>query len=146
MPAIDLIRETETSEPGDSGHGVAEKHVYKVRRLLSSPTRSCSDLNPISTLQLPPEAVNMVRFTLPLVALAMAASVAAAPAPGTSGTTFSFSQWVEDIIANPDTALSPDEAIEAAKAAIVTRSAGGLQKRVWCDNTPVRANVRHPSC
>ncbi|KAL2261040.1 hypothetical protein VTK26DRAFT_4776 [Humicola hyalothermophila] len=84
----------------------------------------------------------MVKLALPLAALAMAATVAAAPAPGTSGTTFSFQQWVEDLIANPETALSADEAIEAAKAADVVGSAGGLQKRVWCDNTDIRANGR----
>jgi hypothetical protein len=69
----------------------------------------------------------MVKFALPLTALAMAASVAAAPA-GTSGTTFSFEQWVEDIIANPDTALTPDEAVAAASSVAVVGSAGGLQK------------------
>lgn len=82
----------------------------------------------------------MVKLALPLAALAMAASVAAAPA-ATSGTTFSFEQWVEDIIANPNTALTVDEAIAAAQAADVVGSAGGLQKRVWCDNTDKRANV-----
>ncbi|KXX79407.1 hypothetical protein MMYC01_204064 [Madurella mycetomatis] len=70
----------------------------------------------------------MVKFALPLVALALATSVAAAP-QGTSKTTFSFEQWVEDIIANPDTALTVDEAIAAAQAADVVGSAGGLQKR-----------------
>jgi hypothetical protein len=91
----------------------------------------------------------MVNFALPFVALALAASVAAAPAPaetaGTSGTTFSFASWVEDVIANPDHALSPDEAIEAAQAAEVVGSAGGLQKRTAkCDPDQVwkRASVR----
>ncbi|TDZ58275.1 hypothetical protein CTRI78_v005615 [Colletotrichum trifolii] len=73
----------------------------------------------------------MVKFTTSLVALAMAASVAAAPAP-TSQTTFSFAQWVEDIIANPDTALTPEEAIAAAQTASIVSSAGGLHKRAWC--------------
>lgn len=86
----------------------------------------------------------MVKFALPLAALAIAASVAAAPA-GTSGTTFSFEQWVEDIIANPDTALTPDEAIAAAEEAAVVGSAGGLQKRaVWCDGGWKRAPVCSP--
>ncbi|KAL2125801.1 hypothetical protein VTI74DRAFT_2713 [Chaetomium olivicolor] len=75
----------------------------------------------------------MVKLTLPLAALAMAASVAALPA-ATSGTTFSFAQWVEDIIANPDTALTVDEAIAAANAAGIVGSAGGLQKRANCDH------------
>ncbi|KAG7294522.1 hypothetical protein NEMBOFW57_004597 [Staphylotrichum longicolle] len=64
----------------------------------------------------------MVKLALPLAALAMAASVAAVPAPAetspaVSGTTFSFEAWVEDIIAHPDTALTVDEAIAAAEAA-----------------------------
>ncbi len=86
----------------------------------------------------------MVKFTLPLVALAMtAASVAAAPA-ATSATTFSFEQWVEDIIANPDTALTVDEAIAAARTSEVVGLAGGLQKRLWCDQPWKRAPVCSP--
>jgi len=69
----------------------------------------------------------MVKFALPLVALAMTASMAvAAPAP-TSGTSFSFEKWVEDIITNPETALTVDEAIAASRAAEVVGSAGGLR-------------------
>ncbi|KAF9881682.1 hypothetical protein CkaCkLH20_00828 [Colletotrichum karsti] len=75
----------------------------------------------------------MVKFTTSIIALAMAASVAAAPAP-TSQTTFSFAQWVEDIIANPDTALTPEEAVAAAQSAAVVTSAGGLSKRAWCQD------------
>ncbi|KAH0425178.1 hypothetical protein CcaCcLH18_11112 [Colletotrichum camelliae] len=71
----------------------------------------------------------MVKFTASIVALALA--VTAAPAP-TSQTTFSFAQWVEDIIANPDTALSPEEAVAAANAADIVTSAGGPIKRAWC--------------
>lgn len=85
----------------------------------------------------------MVKFAVPLAALAMAAAVAAAPS-GTSATTFSFEQWVEDIIANPDTALTVDEAMAAANAADVVGSAGGLRKRVRCNQEQVgwkRANV-----
>ncbi|KAH6855511.1 hypothetical protein B0I37DRAFT_442339 [Chaetomium sp. MPI-CAGE-AT-0009] len=78
----------------------------------------------------------MVKFALPLVALAMSASVAAAPA-GTSATTFSFEQWVEDIIAHPDTAMTVDEAVAAAQASDVVGSAGGLQKRVRCDQETI---------
>jgi hypothetical protein len=85
----------------------------------------------------------MVKIALPLAALAMAASVAAAPA-GTSGTTFSFEQWAEDIIANPDTALTVDEAVAAAEEAAVVGSAGGLQKRAWCDGGWPRAPVCSP--
>ncbi|KAK4099169.1 hypothetical protein N658DRAFT_174926 [Parathielavia hyrcaniae] len=71
----------------------------------------------------------MVRTAIPLAALAMVASVAALPA-ATSGTTFSFAQWVEDIIANPDTALTVDEAVAAANVAATVGTAGGLHKRV----------------
>ncbi|KAL2151402.1 hypothetical protein VTH82DRAFT_6500 [Thermothelomyces myriococcoides] len=95
----------------------------------------------------------MVNFALSLVTLAIASasSVAAVPAGGpnaavTSETTFSFSQWVEDIIANPDTAMSVDEAIEAAKAAAVVKRAGGLLARddqVLCEKPGwPRANGR----
>ncbi|CAI0649936.1 unnamed protein product [Colletotrichum noveboracense] len=73
----------------------------------------------------------MVKFTASIVALAMAAAVTAAPAPS-SETTFSFASWVEDIIANPDTALSPEQAVAAANSASVVSSAGGLTKRAWC--------------
>jgi hypothetical protein len=89
----------------------------------------------------------MVKLALPLVALAMATSVAAAPAlveaaPAVSSTTFSFEAWVDDIIANPDTALTVDEALAAAEAAEVVGSAGGLLKRATCGGSGwSRANV-----
>lgn len=90
----------------------------------------------------------MVRIALSLVGLAMAASVAAAPAPSAEAaavarTTFSFEAWVEDIITNPDTALTVDEALAAAEAADVVGSAGGLlSKRATCDPSGwARANV-----
>ncbi|KAJ0335586.1 hypothetical protein COL154_004446 [Colletotrichum chrysophilum] len=75
----------------------------------------------------------MVKFTASMVALALAITTTAAPAP-TSHTTFSFAQWVEDIIANPDTALSPEEAVTAANAADIVTSAGGLTKRAFCQD------------
>jgi hypothetical protein len=90
----------------------------------------------------------MVKTAIPLAAaaaLAMVASVAALPA-ATSPTTFSFAQWVEDIISHPDTALTVDEAIAEAEAASIVGSAGGLQKRVNCDHavgTWTRAPVRN---
>ena len=62
-----------------------------------------------------------------------------------SSTTFSFEAWVEDIIANPDTALTVDEAVAAAEAADVVGSAGGLWKRATCDVSGwSRANVCLP--
>ncbi|KAJ5001183.1 hypothetical protein K4K48_001711 [Colletotrichum sp. SAR 10_66] len=75
----------------------------------------------------------MVKFTASIAALALAVAVAvtAAPAP-VSQTTFSFAEWVEDIIANPETALSPDDAVAAANAAEIVSSSGGLTKRAWC--------------
>ncbi|KAK4149512.1 hypothetical protein C8A00DRAFT_18801 [Chaetomidium leptoderma] len=77
----------------------------------------------------------MVKFALPLVALAMSASVAAAPSEPSKTTGFSFEQWIEDIIANPHTALTVDEAIAAAQAADVVGSTDGLQKRYLQCNT-----------
>ncbi|KAK0666869.1 hypothetical protein QBC41DRAFT_348490 [Cercophora samala] len=74
----------------------------------------------------------MTPLTLHLAALLLfTAPAQAAPTSPTnaSSTVFSWSQWVEDIIANPDTALTPDAAVEAATAAAVAASAGGLQKR-----------------
>ena len=71
----------------------------------------------------------MVNVSLPLLALAMAATAATLPAV-TSATTFSFSQWVEDLIAHPETALSPEEAVAAANAATVVATSAGLIKRV----------------
>ncbi|KAL2137600.1 hypothetical protein VTI28DRAFT_8929 [Corynascus sepedonium] len=61
----------------------------------------------------------------------------------TSKTTFSFAQWVEDLIANPDTALTVDKAIAAAHAADVVGSVGGLQARAPnCDQLWEPANAR----
>ncbi|KAK4643524.1 hypothetical protein QC761_407388 [Podospora bellae-mahoneyi] len=81
-------------------------------------------------------SVTMVNFSLNVTVLALVASVAAAPATAdASSTTFSFARWVEDIIANPDTALSPAEAIAAANATEVVSTAGGLQKRANCQPT-----------
>ena len=114
--------------------------IYKDAQIPA--TSSCCSPNLNSTLHHP---VIMVKLAFSLVALATAASAVAVPA-ATSGTTFSFSQWVEDIIANPDTALTPDEAIAAAKAAAGVGSLGGLEKRAWCDAVGSgRANVCHPS-
>lgn len=81
----------------------------------------------------------MVKFAS-VLALAMAAAVTAAPAPS-SETTFSFVQWVDDIIANPDTALTPEEAVAAANAADVVASAGGLVKRASCPDSMRSAPV-----
>lgn len=80
----------------------------------------------------------MVKLVLPLVALAISTSgVAAAPAEMTSKSTFSFEQWVEDIIVNPDTALTVDQAVAAAHAADVVGSTGGLRARAICDQEQI---------
>lgn len=72
-----------------------------------------------------------------LVALALSALVAAVPT--TSSTTpFSFVQWVEDIIANPDgDHLSPEEAV-AKKAA---EGSHDVVKRANCNQNFARADV-----
>lgn len=90
----------------------------------------------------------MVKLTLPLAVLAMASVVAAAPSQQ-SPKVFSFQAWVEDIIANPNTALTVDEAIAAAQTADVVGSAGGLRRRIDCrDHLPdePRANVSERLC
>ncbi|KAL2147540.1 hypothetical protein VTI28DRAFT_8795 [Corynascus sepedonium] len=80
----------------------------------------------------------MVKLVFPLVALAISTSgVAAAPAERTSKSTFSFEQWVEDIIVNPDTALTVDQAVAAAHAADVVGSTGGLRARAICDQEQI---------
>ncbi|KAL2153599.1 hypothetical protein VTH82DRAFT_4754 [Thermothelomyces myriococcoides] len=63
------------------------------------------------------------------------------PVSTLSSTSFSFEQWVEDIIANPDTAASVEEAVAAAEAAEVVGRAGGLLARddadaVDCNREP----------
>ncbi|KAL2146834.1 hypothetical protein VTI28DRAFT_2315 [Corynascus sepedonium] len=88
----------------------------------------------------------MVKLALSLAALAMSTATLVAAAPSatqTSKTTFSFAEWVEDLIAHPDTALSADEAIAAAHAADVVGSAGGLRARApSCDVSFPSANGR----
>lgn len=73
-----------------------------------------------------------------LAALALAALVAAIPTT-TSTAPFTFVQWVEDIIANPEgDHLSPEEAVAAKNAAV---EALPLLKRANCDQNWPRANV-----
>lgn len=72
-----------------------------------------------------------------LVSLALTALVAAVPA-ASSTTPFSFAQWVEDIIANPDgDHLSPEEAV-ARKAAEASHP---VVKRANCNQNFPRADV-----
>ena len=86
--------------------------------------------------------VNFSRLsTLPLVALGVLTSqVLAAPVDATVASTeevttrFSFAEWVDSIIANPDTALSPEEAVQAymeTANATLPAPAAGVEKRGW---------------
>lgn len=70
---------------------------------------------------------------LTLASLALALPLAAA-APTVSEAleireVFSFEKWVDSIIANPDTALSPEQAIEAWTASTNGTSSEALSKR-----------------
>ncbi|KAL8377042.1 hypothetical protein RB595_007937 [Gaeumannomyces hyphopodioides] len=47
---------------------------------------------------------------------------------------FSFAQWVEDIIATPEKALTPEQAVEAWNATVATMDPRVLEKRVICNN------------
>lgn len=79
----------------------------------------------------------MVHYSFPALALlAISASPSVAGFPTTSSTTtaathsFSISQWIEDIIADPNGAhLSPEEAVAAKSAAV---EANPLTKKAWC--------------
>lgn len=99
--------------------------------------------------QLPPQPAicsnlfKMVSFTLPALAtLALAALTTAAPTTQTDSVeVFSFSKWVDGIIANPDgDNLTPEEAVEAWHASLNETSAaaenGLLQKRYYCNTIP----------
>lgn len=84
----------------------------------------------------------MVHFSLPTLALiALATSVAAIPtASTTAAAPFTFAQWVEDIIANPDgDHLTPEQAVAAKNAAVA--STNSLDKRAWCPAGFKDANV-----
>ncbi|KAJ3957185.1 hypothetical protein N0V92_006260 [Colletotrichum tropicale] len=85
----------------------------------------------------------MVSFTLPALAtLALAALTTAAPTTQTDSVeVFSFSKWVDGIIANPDgDNLTPEQAVEAWHASLNETSAaaenGLLQKRYYCNTIP----------
>ncbi|WPJ65079.1 hypothetical protein SMAC4_13866 [Sordaria macrospora] len=82
--------------------------------------------------------VNFSRLsTLPLVALGVLTSqVSAAPVAGEAAevtTTFSFAEWVDSIIADPSTALSPKEAVQAYldTANATLPATAGVEKRGW---------------
>ena len=84
----------------------------------------------------------MVRLALSALAiLASTCLVAASPTSvNLDGTTpgnairnkpFSYEDWVNDIIANPDTALTPEQAIQAHDAS-EAEGEGSLNKRAEC--------------
>lgn len=62
----------------------------------------------------------MVKAITAFGLLALSALGAATPTPESDivHSDFSFAQWVEDIIADPDTALSPEQAIQAHNATL----------------------------
>ena len=126
-------------------------------KLNSAITTHLSDL----LLQVPlalPKMVNFSRLsTLPLVALGVLTSqVSAAPVAGEAAevtTTFSFAEWVDSIIADPSTALSPKEAVQAYldTANATFPATAGVEKRGWdaqvvCRSGKSRAPVslNHP--
>lgn len=88
----------------------------------------------------------MVRPALPaLVLLPLAPLVASIPTSAATEarsvvSTFSWSQWVEDIIAHPDHHLSPEEAVAAWKASFTNTTQlderNQLQKRYSCNTIP----------
>ncbi|KAF2248080.1 hypothetical protein BU26DRAFT_565496 [Trematosphaeria pertusa] len=74
-----------------------------------------------------------------LFIFSLAALTAAIPAPDTTSdpqlihSDFSFEKWVDDIMANPDTALTVDQALAAHNATIHARGLVGRQSGVNCD-------------
>jgi hypothetical protein len=74
---------------------------------------------------------------LAVSAFAITSLVVAVPTASTTGvsSTFSFSNWVESIIANPDgDNLSPEQVVEAWQASLNnTQADGALQKRFVCN-------------
>ncbi|ORY13955.1 hypothetical protein BCR34DRAFT_613085 [Clohesyomyces aquaticus] len=81
----------------------------------------------------------MVKLFLPtFAALALTVSVAAVPTASNAAAAapFTFSQWIEDIIANPDGQhLSPEEAVAAKNAAVGAESPANplLKRKPNCD-------------
>lgn len=88
-----------------------------------------------------------------LAAMSLLTLVTAAPA-ATTEPVFSFAKWVDDVIANPETALGPEEAWQAYLdtanfTSVPVAANGGAQKRwdpeVSCDTyEPGPAYVSSP--
>jgi hypothetical protein len=104
-----------------------QQHIIKLK--------AHSRLNSTRTL------LTMVNLSLPLLAvLALAVSVTAAPA--TSATSFTFAQWIEDIIANPDgDHLTPEQAVEAKNAAVAVSNPLNVRAPRCMEGVWARANV-----
>ncbi len=90
---------------------------------------------------------------LALSAVACASAIPTAQAPDTTSTTepFSFSTWIEGIIADPDgTHLTPEEAVAAKQASVNASTSGGLQTRgaAWCRDgfTPASVSLNFFTC
>jgi hypothetical protein len=66
----------------------------------------------------------MVNAASILILFTLTSLGAAVPAPEAEivHSDFSFSEWVETLISDPDHALTPEQALEAAKASIEARS------------------------
>lgn len=83
----------------------------------------------------------MARLILSVLATLGAASVVAAlPQKVDQAVPFSFENWVEDIISNPNgDYMSPEEAVKAWE--ITSETTGSLNKRVTCrdDNGSIKA-------
>ncbi|KAF2029947.1 hypothetical protein EK21DRAFT_112426 [Setomelanomma holmii] len=81
--------------------------------------------------------------SLPILALlTLATSVVAVPM--TSGTTFTFAQWIEDIIADPTGPhLTPEEAVAAKNAAVANSNPLSIRTPRCMDDVPSwgRANA-----
>lgn len=85
-----------------------------------------------------------MHFSSLIISTILALSATAAAAPTTTSTDFTFAQWIEDIIANPQgDHLSPEEAVAAKNAAVASASATNplLQERAYCDQKWGRANA-----
>ncbi|KAH7137919.1 hypothetical protein B0J11DRAFT_500176 [Dendryphion nanum] len=78
----------------------------------------------------------MLHHTLAvLTVLALSASIKAVPTAETTPAVFSFSNWIEGIIADPNgNHLTPEEAVAAARNA-ARASSRSVEKRAWCNDS-----------
>lgn len=81
---------------------------------------------------------------LSLAAISLLTLAAATPTATTTEPVFSFAKWVDDVVTNPGTALSPEEAWQAyldtanSTTSVPVAARGGVEKRwdpeVSCNN------------